>query len=109
MSLCCCCYSVRSRFLVYVVCFFFFKQKTAYEMRISDRCSDVCSSDLCAAQLRNRRRMIALLPEHHHCGIQRRFFAEFSWSSRQCHAEPFLSVTKKLLDESQARMFLSDH
>src|SRR3546814_7231623 len=28
--------------------FFFFKQKTAYEMRISDWSSDVCSSDLCA-------------------------------------------------------------
>src|SRR3546814_15235711 len=27
--------------------FFFFKQKTAYEMRISDWSSDVCSSDLC--------------------------------------------------------------
>src|SRR3546814_179943 len=26
--------------------FFFFKQKTAYEMRISDWSSDVCSSDL---------------------------------------------------------------
>src|SRR3546814_1091891 len=38
---------------VYVVVdnfFFFFKQKTAYEMRISDWSSDVCSSDL---------------PEHH--------------------------------------------
>src|SRR3546814_9158147 len=39
--------------LLYVVCslfvcllFFFFKQKTAYEMRISDWSSDVCSSDL---------------------------------------------------------------
>src|SRR3546814_16978395 len=29
------------------VVFFFFKQKTAYEMRISDWSSDVCSSDLC--------------------------------------------------------------
>src|SRR3546814_10759227 len=32
-----------------VICFsyfFFFKQKTAYEMRISDWSSDVCSSDL---------------------------------------------------------------
>src|SRR3546814_3476434 len=29
-----------------VFSFFFFKQKTAYEMRISDRSSDVCSSDL---------------------------------------------------------------
>src|SRR3546814_2615013 len=29
---------------------FFFKQKTAYEMRISDWSSDVCSSDLDAVQ-----------------------------------------------------------
>src|SRR3546814_4697561 len=29
-----------------IVLFFFFKQKTAYEMRISDWSSDVCSSDL---------------------------------------------------------------
>src|SRR3546814_5443443 len=29
-----------------LICFFFFKQKTAYEMRISDWSSDVCSSDL---------------------------------------------------------------
>src|SRR3546814_3705331 len=34
-------------FSVYVFSdFFFFKQKTAYEMRISDWSSDVCSSDL---------------------------------------------------------------
>src|SRR3546814_2308565 len=34
-------------FFSWVVClFFFFKQKTAYEMRISDCGSDVCSSDL---------------------------------------------------------------
>src|SRR3546814_14178773 len=31
---------------MFVGCFFFFKQKTAYEMRISDWSSDVCSSDL---------------------------------------------------------------
>src|SRR3546814_8424144 len=43
-------------------CFFFFKQKTAYEMRISDWSSDVCSSDLdallrrFAAPRRRRRR-----------------------------------------------------
>src|SRR3546814_4409739 len=37
--------------LAYHCCilFFFFKQKTAYEMRISDWSSDVCSSDLFAA------------------------------------------------------------
>src|SRR3546814_6739333 len=31
---------------MFVDLFFFFKQKTAYEMRISDWSSDVCSSDL---------------------------------------------------------------
>src|SRR3546814_15909250 len=31
---------------MFTVFFFFFKQKTAYEMRISDWSSDVCSSDL---------------------------------------------------------------
>src|SRR3546814_1765009 len=36
--------------LCFLWCFFFFKQKTAYEMRISDWSSDVCSSDL---KLRN--------------------------------------------------------
>src|SRR3546814_7790214 len=34
--------------------FFFFKQKTAYEMRISDWSSDVCSSDLLREDLRTR-------------------------------------------------------
>src|SRR3546814_11927496 len=42
-----CCYSM----------FFFFKQKTAYEMRISDWSSDVCSSDLGSRQLSGDRRI----------------------------------------------------
>src|SRR3546814_7324746 len=33
-----------------MVIFFFFKQKTAYEMRISDWSSDVCSSDLASSE-----------------------------------------------------------
>src|SRR3546814_5847912 len=38
---------------VYCLCvlFFLFQQKTAYEMRISDWSSDVCSSDLAADSL----------------------------------------------------------
>src|SRR3546814_4228492 len=36
--------------------FFFFKQKTAYEMRISDWSSDVCSSDLGRESRDGRRR-----------------------------------------------------
>src|SRR3546814_17723083 len=37
------------------VYFFFFKQKTAYEMRISDWSSDVCSSDLFARPVTRKR------------------------------------------------------
>src|SRR3546814_5246115 len=37
--------------LLFVLFFFFFKQKTAYEMRISDWSSDVCSSDLLLGDL----------------------------------------------------------
>src|SRR3546814_5216765 len=36
--------------LIAIYFFFFFKQKTAYEMRISDWSSDVCSSDLLIKQ-----------------------------------------------------------
>src|SRR3546814_4954787 len=39
-----------------VLFFFFFKQKTAYEMRISDWSSDVCSSDLAPGDLADLRR-----------------------------------------------------
>src|SRR3546814_3512914 len=39
-----------------MVVFFFFKQKTAYEMRISDWSSDVCSSDLGGGPARRQRR-----------------------------------------------------
>src|SRR3546814_6678496 len=38
--------------MIYIL-FFFVKQKTAYEMRISDWSSDVCSSDLAGPQYRN--------------------------------------------------------
>src|SRR3546814_11941482 len=39
-----------------VFLFFFFKQKTAYEMRISDWSSDVCSSDLLVAKMNQGQR-----------------------------------------------------
>src|SRR3546814_6093452 len=47
--------------MLYVLCwsFFFFKQKTAYEMRISDWSSDVCSSDLLTLQQTQGRLRIA--------------------------------------------------
>src|SRR3546814_10284188 len=42
----CVMYTVFVHMCCEVLYFFFFKQKTAYEMRISDWSSDVCSSDL---------------------------------------------------------------
>src|SRR3546814_5809397 len=64
--------------------FFFFKQKTAYEMRISDWSSDVCSSDLEAEHLQRIRQQGG--PVHRsrvgergrrHCSSsRRRFFRE---------------------------------
>src|SRR3546814_13886131 len=41
--------------MIMVFYFFFFKQKTAYEMRISDWSSDVCSSDLLGPSVDDRR------------------------------------------------------
>src|SRR3546814_3515248 len=43
--------------------FFFFKQKTAYEMRISDWSSDVCSSDLLDGRYEGRLLSQLALPE----------------------------------------------
>src|SRR3546814_2568574 len=42
--------------VVFIIVFFFFKQKTAYELRISDWSSDVCSSDLIGHDPSPRRR-----------------------------------------------------
>src|SRR3546814_3035871 len=72
-----CMYLLYSSFFI-VDRFFFFKQKTAYEMRISDWSSDVCSSDLCSDQIsfgtfrrharRNDRGECRHLPEAEGCG-----------------------------------------
>src|SRR3546814_19254906 len=45
--------------------FFFFKPKTAYEMRISDWSSDVCSSDLKALEHVGEHRKSAAVPAGH--------------------------------------------
>src|SRR3546814_5176438 len=53
--------------VLFLSLFFFFKQKTAYEMRISDWSSDVCSSDLdCRSQ------RVAARIEHAHRFMRRR-------------------------------------
>src|SRR3546814_18044450 len=66
---------------VYVIMFwcffFFFKQKTAYEMRISDWSSDVCSSDLQVGQAR-RVAVLVLLGEVEDPAVHRRHEAVVS-------------------------------
>src|SRR3546814_4987306 len=59
-----------SSFIFRYLMFFFCKQKTSYEMRISDWSSDVCSSDLLQLQRQARRHALrlrdgALRPAHH--------------------------------------------
>src|SRR3546814_1195699 len=49
MCLWCCTSVIICALSSFLWLFFFFKQKTAYEMRISDWSSDVCSSDLAGA------------------------------------------------------------
>src|SRR3546814_6626896 len=48
MNMICVCFMSLIDIFEMLFVFFFFKQKTAYEMRISDWSSDVCSSDLLA-------------------------------------------------------------
>src|SRR3546814_2823787 len=68
--------------------FFFFKQKTAYEMRISDWSSDVCSSDLAErdvdalVEIERLQRDQRLIVIH----AQRRVIASSRSRSEQCVA-----------------------
>src|SRR3546814_5846195 len=55
---------------LYVLLFFFFKQKTAYEMRISDWSSDVCSSDLPGDPLRRARTARPVAEQAHLVGLR---------------------------------------
>src|SRR3546814_1286387 len=44
--------------------FFFFKQKTAYDVRISDWSSDVCASDLLLLDLKDLRSLLTFVAEN---------------------------------------------
>src|SRR3546814_2717957 len=64
--------------------FFFFKQKTAYELRISDWGSDVCSSDLVSPAITSIRVSAG-------CGILSRFEA---YPARKCErCNPHVQMT----------------
>src|SRR3546814_3182743 len=72
-------------------CVFFFKQKTAYEMRISDWSSDVCSSDLAEMFYRAAERAdeVVLLLDEAGTFLKERSSASTSWE--QSHTNEFLA------------------
>src|SRR3546814_3149327 len=75
--------------------FFFFKQKTAYELRISDWSSDVCSSDLLAADEFIRRFLLHALPRGFH---RIRHYGLLASARRKDHLER----ARRLLDVAPA-------
>src|SRR3546814_13145532 len=62
------------------MCYFFFKQKTAYEMRISDWSSDVCSSDLARALAARKE-----VGQHRNRGGRQRRFADADADTARHH------------------------
>src|SRR3546814_5104719 len=73
---------------MFVFLFFCFKQKTAYEMRISDWSSDVCSSDLrCNVRTDNRVDLQRVIGGRCSKGRDWGFTATQIWVSGGCRAE----------------------
>src|SRR3546814_5131472 len=74
--------------------FFFFKQKTAYEVRISDWSSDVCSSDL---PLEHTLRMAVrgIHNDHIHARSHQRrypFFGVAADANRRAHQQALIGI-----------------
>src|SRR3546814_4465896 len=85
-----------------VCLFFFFKQKTAYESRISDWSSDVCSSDLYKAILR----VLAKLSGTHRAGrLAPDFDRKFPYDRERSSAVFALSIPEDKVVQRATRMF----
>src|SRR3546814_6885620 len=88
--------------------FVFFKQKTAYEMRISDWSSDVCSSDL------SRRTLAAVVHPANDLGqdrpdfVSRRFCATTGFAPDRMMLFGRMLVGRPRLDEGGEHQFLAD-
>src|SRR3546814_8794121 len=63
--------------------FYFFKQKTAYEMRISDWSSDVCSSDLPSHAANHNPLILTPCNPRRICGINERRLTKFHRAGRR--------------------------
>src|SRR3546814_11262743 len=91
--------------LLLLLTFFFFKQKTAYEMRISDWSSDVCSSDLPCAGGRRRSKLSAPHPIDQGDPIAPAdpAAADLFWSLQYCRASTLSLIRLELAMESGDR------
>src|SRR3546814_6246452 len=83
------------------VFFFFFKQKTAYEMRISDWSSDVCSSDLLRRERRRPVRGDRIGRRHPPPGPPRRHH-RVDEPGRHCLCLPCLTRTASFARQADA-------
>src|SRR3546814_12459952 len=75
---------------MYFFLVFFFKQKTAYEMRISDWSSDVCSSDLFSVRSSAENPRFLLMP-------RRMLSPSRRYARRPCACNTFSSATATVL------------
>src|SRR3546814_16525724 len=90
--------------------FFFCKQKTAYEMRISDWSSDVCSSDLAMTDLNGE--LIRLIEQNHRedgsvaTAIPRLHLVRFSRPTERIHG--FYEPAFCIVAQGRKRAILGD-
>src|SRR3546814_10764754 len=101
-------------FDVGIVFFFFFKQKTAYEMRISDWSSDVCSFDLRAYSLLDASERTGLTVAQVYLDVlTRREFVRLAEENLKSHERIFDQIKLRTdrgvgsgadLDQAEARM-----
>src|SRR3546814_9933062 len=87
--------------------FFFFKQKTAYEMRISDWSSDVCSSDLGEVTHRDQvypGEQQAIVPEALWDAVQARLACNAIARKRQTNAREPSLLAGRITDGEGRRM-----
>src|SRR3546814_2639857 len=82
-------------YIIFHLCIFFlFKQKTAYEVRISDWSSDVCSSDL-PAPLQLATNRSAYLENAKSTASRRRFLSASTGSSLRATSRASRSASKR--------------
>src|SRR3546814_6336067 len=84
-------------FVGFIVLFFFFKQKTAYEMRISDWSSDVCSSDLQDRLVAERESRFMVKED------RRSQFVEQYWKECNLYGESASLASKRAVNRSEER------